>query len=183
MATICGRVFNFRRQFMAEYGGQGLNPAFYQQHQSVNALLADRLQILSGQVASSQGHPNPILMFLAITAYMAIFMLCETIESKQLIPGSPEAALASSRQRSLDGAGELGMLITILSQFNHFETHPFTPISLLLSARFCLSRIELDDSYAALMPLITSALQSLTNVNGLAKNFLRLLDHQLPSTY
>ncbi|KAL9078509.1 MAG: hypothetical protein Q9157_002565 [Trypethelium eluteriae] len=121
MATICGRVLSFRRQFMAEYGGQGLAPGFYQQYQSVNALLVDRLQMLSQQVASSQGQPNPILIFLAITAHMAIFMLCETIESKQLIPGSPEAALASSKQRSLDGAGELGMLITILSQLNHFE--------------------------------------------------------------
>ncbi|CAN8106524.1 unnamed protein product [Discula destructiva] len=182
MATICGRTSKLRRELVAEYGGQGPTQGFYRQHQALGELLVARLQVISGQIPSSpDSHPDSMLVFLAISAYMAIFMLGEILEAKQLGAGSPAAALTSSKQRSRDGAGELGMLINILSQLNYFEIHPFTPIPLLLSARFCLPHASAgagpDDAYTALMPLIISALQCQANVNGLARNFLRSLNH------
>lgn len=131
MATVCGRVSNLRRLHVAEYGGQGLTQGFYRQHESVNTLLAARLQIISRQISTIQGHPDSLLIFLAISAYMAILMLYETLESKQLSPGSLETALTSSKQRALDGVGELGMLITILSRLNHFEVNSHGPSGLL----------------------------------------------------
>ncbi|ETS87750.1 hypothetical protein PFICI_01578 [Pestalotiopsis fici W106-1] len=176
MATVCGRVVNLRRQLMNEYGGQSLPPSFYRQHQSVNSILSNRLQIISRQVDSSQEHPNPILIFLALSAYMSIFLLCETIEAKQMSPETPESAFDSSEQRSLDSTDKLGRLITLLPQLNDFEVHPFTPIPLVLSYKFCISHAGMEESYAGLLPLITSALQGLTHVNGLARYFLKILD-------
>ena len=46
-----------------------------------------------------------------------------------------------------------------------------------------MSHVGLDEFYATLMPIILSALRGLTNVNGLAQGFLRLLNRHLPSTF
>ena len=121
MATICEKVLNLKRELVTEYGGQGLTQGFYRQHQSVHALLVARLQIISGEISSRQGSPDSMWILLAITAHTAIFMLCETLESKQLGPGSLEAALTASKQRLLEGTRDMGGLVTILSQLNYFE--------------------------------------------------------------
>ncbi|KAJ8104844.1 hypothetical protein ONZ43_g7664 [Nemania bipapillata] len=143
-----------------------------------------RSQLLSRQLSATQGHPDSVLVFLAITACMATFLLCETLESNQPGAGISEAELMGNKQRSRESASELSMLIVMLSQLNHFEVrtltarlqmHPLTPIPLLLSARFCLSHIGLDDSFNAAVPVLASTLRGLTDVNGLAQMFLRLL--------
>nr|BDX35615.1 transcription factor StrO [Stachybotrys sp.] len=183
MATICGRVLNLKRQPVVEYGTPTAAQAFYMQHASINALLMTRLQMLTRLIASVQGHPDSMLVFLATSAYMTIFMLCETVESRPSSGDSPHTVFTDNKQRSLDAARELGNLMAELAQLNYFETHPLAPIPLLLSARFCLSHIGLDDAYAALMPGIAAALWGLTNVNGLAQNFLRLLGLNVPNTF
>lgn len=145
--------------------------------------------------------------FLAMTAYMAIFMLYEILETMHFGAAPPESTISSNKQRSLDAAAELNTLIPTMAQLNYFEvgsahplwltffpclqfpgltvhqTHPLTPIPLLLIARFCMSHVGLDEFYVTLMPLVLSALRGLTNVNGLAQNFLRLLNRHLPSTF
>lgn len=55
------------------------------------------------------------------------------------------------------------------------QTHPLTPIPLLLSARFCLARTGLNDAYGTLLPIVTGALQRLRESNGLARMCLQRL--------
>lgn len=123
MATICGRALNLKRQRVAEYEGQDLTQGFFRQYQSVNSLLVARLQILSRQISSTQGHPNPILIFLALSAHMAIFMLCEVLETANSAAGLLETEIAGSKKRSLDAVSELSVLIQTLSQLNYFEVN------------------------------------------------------------
>ncbi|KFA71414.1 hypothetical protein S40288_04300 [Stachybotrys chartarum IBT 40288] len=195
MATICGRVLTLKRQPVLEYGTPSATQAFYLQHSSINTLLMTRLQMLTRAISSVKGHPDSMLVFLATSAYMMIFMLCETVESRPSSADSSHTVFTDNRQRSLAAARELGNLMAELAQLNYFEvlqtqwltsacvqTHPLAPIPLLLSARYCSSHIGLDDAYAALMPGIAAALWGLTNVNGLAQNFLRLLGLNVPNT-
>ena len=58
---------------------------------------------------------------------------------------------------------------------NDLQTHPLTPIPLLLSARFCLARTGLNDAYGTLLPVVTAALQRLRESNGMARMCLQRL--------
>jgi hypothetical protein len=62
-----------------------------------------------------------MLVFLAISANMVNFILCENLESAHLGGESPEAEVNANKQRSLDGANEMRMLLPVLGQLNQFE--------------------------------------------------------------
>lgn len=78
---------------------------------------------------------------------------------------------------------------TFLAHITHMgdlQTHPLTPIPLLLSARFCVERTGLNEAYATLLPVVTIALQRLRESNGLARMCLQRLgldcDVRVPSS-
>lgn len=121
MATICGRVLTLKRQPVLEYGTPSTTQAFYLQHSSINTLLMTRLQMLTRAISSVKGHPDSMLVFLATSAYMMIFMLCETVESRPSSSDSAHTAFTDNRQRSLAAARELGKLMAELAQLNYFE--------------------------------------------------------------
>ena len=125
VATICGRTLEHkqRTRVVDQY-------EFCCQHQSLNALLIQRIKMLSMHVSSMSEHPDPMLIFVALMAYMVVFMLCETIESRPLgteaqVTQVIEALLMEHKQRSLDAVHELGMLTSTLRQLNHFQVSLF----------------------------------------------------------
>jgi hypothetical protein len=60
--------------------------------------------------------------------------------------------------------------------------HPFTPIPLLLSARYCLVHVGSNDAYSNLAISIARALEGLTIVNSLAQYSLRTLGMDFPNS-
>ncbi|KAK8067439.1 hypothetical protein PG996_006551 [Apiospora saccharicola] len=182
LATICSRASALKRRHHhapARCGGGGAHQEqdFYRHHQCLGTLVTARLQILARQVSSVSGHSDPVLLFLAITAQMTILILGDMIESAPPGLEIQETTLADHKRRSLDAMRNLGMLIAVLGQLNHFQTHPFTPMPLLMCGRFCLAQNNgPDNSYSALMGGVSSALRGLMNVNGLARRFLRQLE-------
>ncbi|KAK7756878.1 hypothetical protein SLS62_000894 [Diatrype stigma] len=199
VATICGRTLEHKQQPLSDAplhssksdNQQGQHDAivyeFCRRHQFLNSALTRRIKFLSLLVSSNSGHPDPALVFVTLLAYMALFVLCDTaLESPSSLSSNQasqatqvaDALLLEHKRRSLDAVHELSVLIATLSQLNHFQTHPLTPIPLLLSARFCLAHSRgqsNDDSYSTLVPKIATALQGLTSVNGLAQHCLWLL--------
>ena len=121
MATICGRALGLKRQPVPESKDQNLALGLYRQHQSIYTLLIARFQTLSRHLSSAQGHPDSMSTFLAMTAYMAIFMLYEILETIHLGAALPESTIASNKQRLLDAAAELNTLISTMAQLNYFE--------------------------------------------------------------
>lgn len=156
---------------------------FLQRHQSLKDLLTRHLKILSTHVTSMSDHPDPMLIFVALTAYMTVLMLYDTIELRasgtdaQVIQVAA-ALLTDHKHWSLEAVHKLSMLTATLGQINHFQTHPFTPIPFLLSGRGCLRHLGMNDAYSNLIPGIASALEGLAAVNGLAQNCLRLLSFE-----
>ena len=200
VATICGRTLEHkqtshvvhRQQQLHSYRtepeqGISLNDLF-RRHQALKVLLTRYIQFLSSQVASMTEQPDPTLTFVAATAYAAVLMLCEAVEPRSFRADAQMAQLAEAlhmehKEQTLDAAHKLGMLTIALGQINHFQTHPFTPIPLLLSARFCLKQSGLNDPYSHIVPGISAALEGLADVNGLARNCLRLLNFKRSEPY
>ncbi|KAI0120151.1 fungal-specific transcription factor domain-containing protein, partial [Nemania sp. FL0031] len=189
-ATVCGRVLEHRHQspvahelhLNGRHPPERIRDAMYEfcnRHRSINALLAQHQKLLS--VNNLSEHPDPLLIFVALTEYMAVFMLYETIESKFLgteVQAKQVADALSSEQKQQLGeaVNDLTLLTTTLRQLNHFQTHPLTPIPLLLIAKFCLAHNRLhEESYSTLIPHIHTALQGLTGLNALAQIAVQLL--------
>ncbi|RYC64333.1 hypothetical protein CHU98_g1865 [Xylaria longipes] len=188
-ATVCGRVLEHRHRSPVVHKlhlnvrhPEHIRDIMYEfcnRHRSINALLAQHQTLLSMNNFSE--HPDPILIFVVLTEYMAVFMLYETIESKLLgtevqAKQVADALSAEQKQQLVDAVNDLSTLTTTLRQLNHFQTHPLTPIPLLLIARFCLAHNRLhEESYSTLIPHVNAALQELTGLNALAQIALQLL--------
>lgn len=190
IGTICGRTLIHRQksagmQPSAEKSGE----EFCFRHQALDKMLAVQIKYLSVQVSASD-EPNPMLVFVIMNAYMMVLILYEVIET--VTSESTRPLLLEYKQQSLEAARELGSLATVLTRLSHFQVlnvpvrfqnigltntqiHPFAPIPLLLSARFCQAHHGACTTYDTLMGMIQPALQGLCNVNSLAKNGLRLL--------
>ena len=192
VATMCGRTLEHKQWPLRRHPhhvDQNWNATyeFCRGHQFLDTLLRQHVMTLSNNVLSTIEHPEPIIIFAALMAYMALFMLCETIETMSLEAEERGMQMADSllvdhQQRCLDSVQQLRVLISMLGQLNHFQTHPFTPIPLLLSGRFCMSHVRLNDAFSSLIPDIKRALQALTDYNGLAQGCLQLLGLDRPAS-
>ncbi|KAK6218925.1 Transcription factor [Colletotrichum tabaci] len=203
IATICGRALEHKYFLPHADRNQDVTYDYrhhFQSSQSLNALLTQHIKLLSKHVSLASERPDPVLIFVALIAHMVVFVLSETMEStpqfsesqaqsqgqgqgqqqqqqQQQQQGAQEAdaLVLEHKRRSLELVHKLNALTATLAQLNHFRTHPLTPIPLLLSARFCLARTGLDDTYGTFLPLVTSALQRLKKSNGLAQMCLQRL--------
>lgn len=121
IATICGRALGLKQTSAVAYADRDIDQEFCRPHQSLNTLLALRTRTLWMQISSSFDHPDPMLIFVTLVAYMTTFMLCESVESMPVGTEEWHAILVESKQRSLEAAHELGMLTAVLAQLNYFQ--------------------------------------------------------------
>ncbi|KAI0154649.1 fungal-specific transcription factor domain-containing protein [Xylariaceae sp. FL1272] len=134
-ATICGRVLEHRHRspitYQCQLGDQQPERTweavhgFCNQHRSINALLAQHQRLLSAQNLSE--HTDPLMVFVVLTEYMAVFMLYETIEYNLLGPGIQAKHVADSlsteqKQQLMDAVRDLQALTTRIGQLNYFQT-------------------------------------------------------------
>lgn len=122
IATICGRTLGHKqRSSVEQHAYRDVIQDFCLRHQSLNAILSSRVKSLAMHISSTSEHPDPMLIFVTLTAYMVVLMLCDTVESIPLVTEEAHALLIEYKQKSLEAAHELGMLTNVLSQLNHFE--------------------------------------------------------------
>ncbi|KFA51893.1 hypothetical protein S40293_04088 [Stachybotrys chartarum IBT 40293] len=174
VATICGRTLMHRqRANQGQPCSEKFVHEFSQRHQLLDRLLSAQVKRLAVQVSSMSQNPDPMLIFIMMNAYMTVLMLYETVNAVTTEASRP--LLLEYKQQSLEAARELGGLATMLTQLNHFQIHPLSPIPLLLSARCCQAHRNVCTTYDTLMSMIQPLLQGLGNVNNLARNGLRVL--------
>ncbi|KAI0849454.1 putative Zn(II)2Cys6 transcription factor [Daldinia vernicosa] len=177
VAHICGRVLEHKQRPLARTRDN--NVEFCRRHRCINALLAQRVAML--RMHASVEHLDPVLTFTALAAHISVLMLYDFIESKPLGTKAQATQLtkalhAEYQQQALDAVADIPPLVFALDQ--HFQTHPLTPILLLLGARFSQSHPELNDVSNKLMPCIITRLQASVNLNRLSQSFLQLIGPQ-----
>ncbi|KAI2466199.1 putative Zn(II)2Cys6 transcription factor [Annulohypoxylon bovei var. microspora] len=174
VAHICGRVLEHKQRPLART--RDTTVEFCRRHRSINALLAQRITML--RMHASVEHLDPVLTFTALAAHISMLMLYDFIETKPLGTKAQatqvtKALHAEYQKQTLDAITDIPLLVVALDQ--HFQTHPLTPILLLLGARFAQSHPELNDASNKLMPCIITALQASINLNKLSRSFLQLI--------
>lgn len=170
VATFCGRTLEHKLQ-LGHLQVSSNNPDaadsmsnFCRRHQPLMAMLAGYNNKLSARLSSTSEHPDPMLIFVALAAHMAIFMLCEGMDTEP--PQLCGIVLNAVRQ--------VTMLSTTLGHLNYFQTHPFMPIPLLVSVRFCEAHRQRNPQSEACSYMrngLVAALERLAHINGLAENF------------
>ncbi|GAP88230.2 putative transcription fungi [Rosellinia necatrix] len=186
VATICGRILEHkqlpreRRQYSKQSTSEN---EFFREHQALKELLTGHIKILSMSFTSMLEHPDPMLIFEALATQMAVLMLGETIETRRTGTDTQSMQVAESlimehQQWSLEAVHKMSMLAATIGQINCFQAHPFTPIPFLVSSRFCLRHLGLNDAYRNLVLGITTALEGLSSVNGLAQSCLRQINFE-----
>lgn len=182
VATMCGRTLEHKLQpgdinqvqhnanpdllhyTNHEQGAADAMNSFRRRHQSLIVMLTGYNNMLLARVSSTSEHPDPMLLFVALAAHMAVLMLCEAMETEP----RPLCGIEAETMQ------QVTMLGNKLGQLNYFQTHPFTPIPLLVSAKFCMAHRQKHpqcDSCNQLEKGIASALERLAHINGLAENF------------
>ncbi|KAI1781284.1 putative Zn(II)2Cys6 transcription factor [Hypoxylon cercidicola] len=177
VAHICGRVLEHKQRPMART--RDTTVEFCRRHRCINALLAQRITMM--RMHASAEHLDPVLTFTALAAHISVLMLYDFIESKPLGTKVQATQLtntlhAECQQQALDAVADISLLVVALDR--HFQTHPLTPILLLLAARFSQSHPGLNDASNKLMPCIITTLQSSINLNRLSQSFLQLIRPQ-----
>lgn len=155
-ATVCGRALEHKqRQLMLQqldlqHQGQSPDAAldFGRRHRSLAALSVQHTKVLSMRVVSTLEHPDPLLIFAAMTAYTAVLTLGDTVASKSVGIESPtmqtiDTLLIESTQQSLSAVHELGGLIASLAHQNHFQvSHWALFLFILFPVIMCHGRKE-----------------------------------------
>lgn len=174
VAHICGLVLDHKQRPLARTRDTTVD--FCHRHRYINALLTQRITMQ--RVHASVGHLDPVLTFTALASQICVLMLHDFIETKPLGNKAQATQLTKAlhgeyQQQALDAVADIPHLVVALDQ--HFQTHPLTPILLLLGARFSQSHPGLNDASNQLMPCIISTLQACINLNRLSQNFLQLI--------
>ncbi|KAI1084748.1 putative Zn(II)2Cys6 transcription factor [Whalleya microplaca] len=177
VAHICGRVLEHKQRPLART--RDTTVEFCRRHRCINVLLAQRITML--RMHASVEHLDPVLTFTALAVHISVLMLYDFIESKPLGTKAQATQLtkalhAECQQQALDAVADIPLLVVALDQ--HFQTHPLTPILLLLGARFSQAHPGLNDASGKLMPCIIKTLQGSINLNRLSQNFLQLIAPQ-----
>lgn len=114
IAIICGRTLT-----QIQNAADGMNPVtdqeFRRRQQFLSAVLNTRMKVLWTHITSN---PDPVSVFMTLSAYMVGFMICEAGES---MPGlSPVTQIQ-------DVAVGLEVLLPVLGQLNYFQvgSHDF----------------------------------------------------------
>ncbi|KAK3324864.1 hypothetical protein B0H66DRAFT_587751 [Apodospora peruviana] len=200
VATICGRCLAHKQRSSVEqsYSELEVTPDFCRRHRWLDSILTSRIETLSAQTAAYTPTeiPDPTLIFAALVANLNVLVLCEVIESMPLGTEESHSLLLEYNHRSLKAAQEIGSLATTLTQLNHFQmkhhlksitdksfdqNHPFTPIPLLSTARFCVAHAGSNDAYNPQLQYIYTALKALANANNMAKNYFQIIGMEMGS--
>lgn len=130
VATICGRALEHRhfRPHADQPSGAPYNYCHqFQSGPSLNALLSQHLKWFSNHLSLASEPPDPVLIFVALVAHMAVFLLSEP-GPESSCQGSDQGATrgtdglsAEQKPRSLDIVHRTGTLTAMLGQLNHFR--------------------------------------------------------------
>ena len=134
LATISGRALLHRHQSVAETMYDNATDAFWHRHQWINALLHQRIEVLSLKYPSTSQHANPMLLFTGMAAQMTVLHLYTTMKSTVHATDN-RGVMAECERCAWIAVTEIVNLTKILTQFSAFR------VSLVQFDKFSCSAI------------------------------------------
>ncbi|PWY75485.1 citrinin biosynthesis transcriptional activator CtnR [Aspergillus heteromorphus CBS 117.55] len=170
LAALCGQIFSHKQQTTVEQVLCGVSSGFWQRHQWLEALLVKKSQIISAaQLLIPAGPIDPMLLFLNLVAHSNLLYHCTAVDS--VSPTDSDVVLGY-QQRAWISAQEIVRLTRMVSELNHFEIHPFTPLPIMLCAKFFMTHPNMDISSPLQLQEVLGTLQRLAETNYLSRDCL-----------
>ncbi len=194
LATISGRALSHRHRSLVENIYVNVSQDFWDRHQWIDAILTQRIQILSLKYPPASQHVDPMLLFTSMVAQTTVLYLYKIMECVTPATEENRAVKMEYGRCSLMAAQEIVNLTKTLAQLSCFkarplillpcrvlylqtkQVHPFTPIPLSLCAEFFISYRDLDDSFNVQLQDILEALRGMKRFNNLAQGFLAMFE-------
>ena len=117
LATISGRALSHRHQSIVENMYVNATDAFWERHQWINAILTQRIDILSQRYPSTSQHVDPMLLFTCMIAQMTVLYLYITMRSAVHMSDN-RGVIAEYERCASVAVGEVTNLTKILTQFS-----------------------------------------------------------------
>lgn len=120
LATICGRSLFHAQQYSVRFVYGDLAPNWIDQHQWLDNVLTNRLQILSQYYPSPAQICDPLISFAHIMGQASVIHLYKGIESA-VWTVDKEAWVLEYQRRAFSAAQEIVKLAKGLTEFNFFK--------------------------------------------------------------
>ncbi|KGO36756.1 Transcription factor, fungi [Penicillium expansum] len=175
LATICGRSLFQAQQYSVRFVYGDMAPNWTDQHQWLDNVLTNRLQILSQHYPSPTQVCDPMLSFAHIMGQASVIHLYKGMES--IVWAVNEGALVLEyRRRALSAAQEIVKQAKGLIEFYFFKVHPLMPIPLLLCVEFLYSNRGSDAAFNSLLQELLQIFRQLKNPNDPTQSYIHLLE-------
>lgn len=122
LATICGRSLFCAQQYSVRFVYGDLAPNWTDQHQWLDNVLTNRLQVLSQYYPSPTQIYDPVLSFANIMGQASVIYLYKGMESVAWVVDDG-ARVVEYRRRALSAAHEIAKLAKGLTEFNFFKVY------------------------------------------------------------
>jgi len=122
LATICGRSLLHAQQYSVRFVYGDLAPNWIDQHQWLDNVLTNRLQILSQYYPSPTQICDPLLSFAHIMGQASVIHLYKGMEAV-VWAVDKEAWVLEYRRRAFNAAQEIVRLAKGLTEFNYFKVY------------------------------------------------------------
>ncbi|KAJ5568672.1 hypothetical protein N7450_011158 [Penicillium hetheringtonii] len=175
LATICGRSLLHAQQYSVRFVYGDLAPNWIDQHQWLDNVLTNRLQILSQYYPSPTQICDPLLSFAHIMGQASVIHLYKGMEAV-VWAVDKEAWVLEYRRRAFNAAQEIVRLAKGLTEFNYFKIHPLMPIPLLLCAEFLYGNRGSDAAFTSLLQELLQIFRELKNANDPSQSYIDLLE-------
>ncbi|THC89926.1 hypothetical protein EYZ11_010608 [Aspergillus tanneri] len=178
VATISGRALSHRNQCLVGDVYFSAAEDFWNRHQWINAILAQRMDAFSAKYPLDMQHADPMLLFISLMWRIIILHLYQTMTC--VIPSNDEKRdfVMEYRKRSSMAAQDIVDLAQKLSHLNSLKVHPLTLIPLSLCVEFLMLYHKPGDAFTQQLQDITEAMRGLKRFNNLGHGVLQLFEDQ-----
>ncbi|KAK6856383.1 fungal-specific transcription factor domain-containing protein [Apiospora arundinis] len=171
-SSICGRIVAHRQQSMAEHGYGELTQEFCRRHQSLDSLLAARIEALGSEYGQDFSLlTDPSLIFAALIMHMNVLVLGEVLESMPMKAETSHSLRTEEQQKSIQAAERMAKRTMVVAHLDRFQGHLFTSIPMLTGARFYMLNSAPDGECSLHLQTVCSVLQSITGIDNPAQYF------------
>lgn len=127
LATICGRALSHRQQSTVEYIYGDVSQDCWDRHQWIEAILTERLQVLSITGAAGSELADPLLEFANVMAQTTVLYLYNIAESLPYKQNETCIILTLYENRALSAARQITHITQAFPQLNYFKASPLFP--------------------------------------------------------
>lgn len=131
LATICGRALSHRQQSNVEHIYGDVSQDCWDRHQWIEAILTERIEVLSLTGAATSESADPMLEFTSVVAQTTVLYLYDIAKSLPCKEYEHLKILAVYESRALSAARQITHIAQAFQQLNYFKVSPLLSFAVI----------------------------------------------------